>query len=321
MIPIMRAMILEAQGQPLKPVELPDPRAEPGQLLLEVRACGVCRTDLHLRDHEIEATKLPVVLGHQIVARTEDGRRVGVPWLGWTDGTCQYCTSGRENLCVNARFTGRDIDGGYAELTVADERFCLELPDDLSDEAAAPLLCGGLIGYRALTFTGDAQRLGLYGFGSAAHMICQVAIFQGREVFAFTRPGDERTQEFARGLGASWAGGSDETPPEPLDAAIIFASAGELVPQALKVLAPDGIVVCAGIYMSNIPSFPYEYLYHERKLRSVANLTRKDGHEFLAIAPKVPIRTTITTYELERAEEALGDLRAGRFEGTAVIIP
>jgi alcohol dehydrogenase, propanol-preferring len=317
----MRAMILEAQGQPLKPVELPDPRAEPGQLLLEVRACGVCRTDLHLRDHEIEATKLPVVLGHQIVARTEDRRRVGVPWLGWTDGTCQYCTSGRENLCVNARFTGRDIDGGYAELTVADERFCLELPDDLSDEAAAPLLCGGLIGYRALTFTGDAQRLGLYGFGSAAHMICQVAIFQGREVFAFTRPGDERTQEFARGLGASWAGGSDETPPEPLDAAIIFASAGELVPQALKVLAPDGIVVCAGIYMSNIPSFPYEYLYHERKLRSVANLTRKDGHEFLAIAPKVPIRTTITTYELEHAEEALGDLRAGRFEGTAVIIP
>jgi alcohol dehydrogenase, propanol-preferring len=317
----MRAMILEAQGQPLKPVELPDPRADPGQLLLEVRACGVCRTDLHLRDHEIEATKLPVVLGHQIVARTEDGRRVGVPWLGWTDGTCQYCTSGRENLCVNARFTGRDIDGGYAELTVADERFCLELPDDLSDEAAAPLLCGGLIGYRALTFTGDAQRLGLYGFGSAAHMICQVAIFQGREVFAFTRAGDERTQEFARGLGASWAGGSDETPPEPLDAAIIFASAGELVPQALKVLAPDGIVVCAGIYMSNIPSFPYEYLYHERKLRSVANLTRKDGHEFLAIAPKVPIRTTVTTYELERAEEALGDLRAGRFEGTAVIIP
>ena len=321
MIPSMRAMVLETQGQPVKPVELPDPKAEPGQLLLEVRACGVCRTDLHLRDHEIEATKLPVVLGHQIVATTEDGRRVGVPWLGWTDGTCQYCTSGRENLCVNARFTGRDIDGGYAELTVADERYCLELPDDLSDEAAAPLLCGGLIGYRALTFTGDAQRLGLYGFGSAAHMICQVAIFQGRDVFAFTRPGDERTQEFARGLGASWAGGSDETPPEPLDAAIIFASAGELVPQALKVLAPGGVVVCAGIYMSDIPSFPYEYLYHERKLRSVANLTRKDGQEFLAIAPKVPIRTTITTYELERAEEALGDLRAGRFEGTAVIIP
>jgi propanol-preferring alcohol dehydrogenase len=321
MIPSMRAMVLETQGQPVKPVELPDPKAEPGQLLLEVRACGVCRTDLHLRDHEIEATKLPVVLGHQIVATAEDGRRVGVPWLGWTDGTCQYCTSGRENLCVNARFTGRDIDGGYAELTVADERYCLELPDDLSDEAAAPLLCGGLIGYRALTFTGDAQRLGLYGFGSAAHMICQVAIYQGREVFAFTRPGDERTQEFARSLGASWAGGSDETPPEPLDAAIIFASAGELVPQALKVLAPGGVVVCAGIYMSDIPSFPYEYLYHERKLRSVANLTRNDGQEFLAIAPKVPIKTTITTYELERAEDALGDLRAGRFEGTAVIVP
>ena len=251
-------MILESQGQPLKAVELPDPRPEPGQLLLKVHACGVCRTDLHLRDHEIDATKLPVVLGHQIVGTTEDGRRVGVPWLGWTDGTCEYCTSDRENLCVNGRFTGRDIDGGYAELTVADERFCLELPDDLSDEAAAPLLCGGLIGYRALTFTGDAQRLGLYGFGSAAHMICQVAIFQGREVFAFTRPGDTRTQEFARSLGASWAGGSDETPPEPLDAAIIFAPAGPLVPQALKLLAPDGIVVCAGIYMTDIPSFPYE---------------------------------------------------------------
>jgi propanol-preferring alcohol dehydrogenase len=320
-IPGMRATILEQQGRPLKAVELPDPRPEPGQQLLKVHACGVCRTDLHLRDHEIEATKLPVVLGHQIVATTEDGRRVGVPWLGWTDGTCRYCTSGRENLCVNARFTGRDIDGGYAELTVADERFCLDLPDDLPDEAAAPLLCGGLIGYRALTFTGDAERLGLYGFGSAAHMICQVAIFQGRTVFAFTRPGDERTQEFARGLGAAWAGGSDEAPPEPLDGAIIFAAAGNLVPRALNVLAPDGIVVCAGIYMSDIPSFPYEYLYHERKVRSVANLTRKDGREFLAIAPKVPIRTTITTYELDRAEDALADLRAGRFEGTAVIVP
>jgi propanol-preferring alcohol dehydrogenase len=317
----MRAMILERQGEPLKAAELPDPRPEAGQLLLEVHACGVCRTDLHLRDHEIEATKLPVVLGHQIVATTQDGRRVGVPWLGWTDGTCRYCTSERENLCVNGRFTGRDIDGGYAELTVADERYCLELPDDLSDEAAAPLLCGGLIGYRALTLTGDAHRLGLYGFGSAAHMICQVAVFQGREVFAFTRPGDERTQEFARSLGASWAGGSDETPPEPLDGAIIFASAGELVPQALKVLAPDGVVVCAGIYMSDIPSFPYELLYQERKLRSVANLARKDGHEFLAIAPQVPIKTTITTYELDCAEEALADLRAGRFEGTAVIVP
>ncbi len=314
-------MVLEEQGHPLEPAILPDPEPGPGQLLLNVRACGVCRTDLHLRDAEIPATKLPVVLGHQIVGTTEDGRRVGVPWLGWTDGSCEYCVSGRENLCVNGRFTGRDIDGGYAELTVADERFCLPLPDELSDQDAAPLLCGGLIGYRALTFTDDARRLGLYGFGSAAHMICQVAIFQGREVFAFTRPGDARTQEFARGLGASWAGGSDEVPPEPLDGAIIFASAGELVPAALRVLAPDGVVVCAGIFMTDIPSFPYDDLYQEHKIRSVANLTRKDGHEFLAIAPQVPIKTTVNLYELERAEEALSDLRAGRFEGTAVIVP
>jgi len=314
-------MVLETQGQPLRAATLPDPEPGPGQLLLKVHACGVCRTDLHLRDHEIEATKLPVVLGHQIVATTEDGRRVGVPWLGWTDGTCRYCISERENLCIHARFTGRDIDGGYAEMTVADERFCLPLPDELPDTEAAPLLCGGLIGYRALTLTGDAVRLGLYGFGSAAHMICQVAVFQGRQVFAFTRPGDRRTQEFALSLGAAWAGGSDEVPPEQLDAAIIFASAGELVPQALGVLAPDGVVVCAGIYMSDIPSFPYRILYGERKVRSVANLTRRDGHELLAIAPKVPIRTTVTIYELERAEDALSDLRAGRFEGTAVIVP
>jgi alcohol dehydrogenase, propanol-preferring len=317
----VRAAVLEQQGQPLELATLPDPQPGPDQLLLQVKACAVCRTDLHLRDHEIEATKLPVVLGHQIVAMTEDGRRVGVPWLGWTDGTCQYCTSNRENLCINARFTGRDIDGGYAERTAADERFCLELPDGLSDIEAAPLLCGGLIGYRALTLTGDATRLGLYGFGSAAHMICQVALFQGREVFAFTRPGDERTQEFARSLGASWAGGSEDVPPEPLDAAIIFASAGELVPQALSVLAPDGVVVCAGIHMTDIPSFPYELLYEERKVRSVANLTRKDGQELLAIAPNVPIKTTVTVYPLESAEQALSDLRAGRFEGTAVIVP
>jgi alcohol dehydrogenase, propanol-preferring len=321
MIVGVRAMVLRTQGEPLEPAELPDPEPEPDQLLLTVSACGVCRTDLHLRDHEIEAGKLPVVLGHQIVGRTEDGRRVGVPWLGWTDGTCSYCTTGRENLCVNARFTGSDIDGGYAELTVADERYCLPLPEQLSDEEAAPLLCGGMIGYRALTFTGDAHRLGLYGFGSAAHMICQVAVFQGREVFAFTRPGDAETQQFALGLGASWAGGSDEVPPEPLDAAIIFASAGELVPQALRVLAPDGVVVCAGIHMTDIPSFHYELLWHERKVRSVANLTRRDGEELLAIAPQVPIRTTVTTYELERADDALADLRAGRFEGTAVIVP
>jgi propanol-preferring alcohol dehydrogenase len=317
----MRATILETQGQPLKAVELPDPQPAAGQLKLTIEACAVCRTDLHLRDDEIEATKLPIILGHQIVARTEDGRRVGVPWLGWTDGTCEYCTSGRENLCPQARFTGRDIDGGFAQCAVADERYCLPLPDDLPTEQAAPLLCGGLIGYRALTFTGEAKRLGLYGFGSAAHMICQVAVFQGREVFAFTRPGDERTQAFAKSLGASWAGGSDEAPPKELDAAIIFASAGELVPQALKLLAPDGIVVCAGIHMTDIPSFPYEFLYHEHQVRSVANLTREDGIAFLTLARQVPVRTTVTTYPLDRAEDALADLRAGRFEGTAVVVP
>ncbi|MGZ4195972.1 MAG: zinc-dependent alcohol dehydrogenase family protein [Solirubrobacteraceae bacterium] len=317
----MRAVVLEQQGQPLKAVNLPDPVPGPGQLLLEVQACGVCRTDLHLRDAEIVAGKLPVVLGHQIVATTQDGRRVGVPWLGYTDGECRYCRSERENLCVNARFTGSDIDGGYAELAVADERFCLPLPDDLSAEQAAPLLCGGLIGYRALRFTGDAATLGLFGFGSAAHMICQVAVHQGRDVFAFTRPGDHRTQEFARSLGASWAGGTDETPPVQLDAAIIFAPAGELVPGALKLLAAGGTVVCAGIHMSDIPSFAYEDLWHERTIRSVANLTRRDGEEFIALAPKVPVRTTITKYPLEQAETALADLRSGRFEGTAVIVP
>jgi alcohol dehydrogenase, propanol-preferring len=317
----MRAVILERQGEPLKPATLPDPEPTPGQLRLTIKACGVCRTDLHLRDHEIAATKLPVVLGHQIVATTEDGRRVGVPWLGWTDGTCRYCTTDRENLCVNAKFTGRDIDGGFAELTVADERYCLALPDDLPDDQAAPLLCGGLIGYRALRFTGDATRLGLYGFGSAAHQICQVAVHQGREVYAFTRPNDDRTQAFARSLGATWAGASNEQPPNELDAAIIFASAGELVPQALKALAPGGTVVCAGIHMTDIPSFPYDDLWGERSIRSVANLTRQDGEEFLALAPKVPVKTTVTTYPLDQAEQALADLRAGRFEGSAVILP
>jgi propanol-preferring alcohol dehydrogenase len=319
----MRAAVLKHPNQPLKTVTLPDPTAQPGQLRLTVKACGVCRTDLHLRDAEIEATKLPVVLGHQIVGVTDDGRRVGVPWLGWTDGTCRYCTSGRENLCVNARFTGRDIDGGYAELTVADERYCLPLPpvQTLSDEQVAPLLCGGLIGYRALTLAGDAPRLGLYGFGSSAHIMCQVAAYQGREVFAFTRPGDAETQAFAKSLGAVWAGGSDERPPEELDAAIIFASAGPLVPAALKALAPGGTVVCAGIHMSDIPSFSYDDLWLERSIRSVANLTRQDGHEFLELAPKVPVRTNVTTYGLEDAEQALADLRAGRFEGSAVIVP
>jgi len=317
----MRAVILERQGGPVKPTTLPDPEPVPGQLRLRIKACAVCRTDLHLRDHEIEATKLPVVLGHQIVGITDDGRRVGVPWLGWTDGTCRYCQTDRENLCVNGRFTGRDIDGGFAELTVADERYCLALPDELSDEQAAPLLCGGLIGYRALRFTGDAARLGLYGFGSAAHQICQVAVHQGREVYAFTRPHDERTQEFARSLGAKYAGASDELPPEQLDAAIIFASAGELVPQALRAMAPGGTVVCAGIHMTDIPSFPYEILWGERSVRSVANLTRRDGEEFLALAPEVPVRSTVSTYPLEHVEQALDDLRAGRFEGTAVVLP
>jgi propanol-preferring alcohol dehydrogenase len=317
----MRAAVLERPGHPLSIKTLPEPKPQPGQLRLTIGACGVCRTDLHLRDGEIATPKLPVVPGHQIVGRTDDGRRVGVPWLGWTDGTCHYCRTGRENLCTGARFTGRDIDGGYAELTVADERFCLPLPDELADEQLAPLLCGGLIGYRALRFTGDARRLGLYGFGSAAHMICQVALHQGREVFAFTRPGDERTQEFARSLGAAYAGDSDKPPPEPLGAAIIFASAGALVPAALNALAPGGTVVCAGIHMSDIPSFPYELLWHERTIQSVANLTRQDGAEFLQLAPQVPIRTSITTYALDQAEDALDDLRAGRFEGTAVIVP
>jgi propanol-preferring alcohol dehydrogenase len=317
----MRATVLDRPGEPLRPTTLEDPVPRDGQLRLTVKACGVCRTDLHLRDGEIDATRLPVVLGHQIVGITDDGRRVGVPWLGWTDGTCRYCRSGRENLCVQARFTGRDIDGGYAELTVADERYCLELPGDLSDEQAAPLLCGGLIGYRALTFTDGAVNLGLYGFGSAAHMICQVAVHQGRNVFAFTRPDDERTQAFARTLGAAWAGGSDEAPAEPLDAAIIFASAGELIPHALKQLNPGGAVVCAGIHMSDIPSFPYDDLWKERSIRSVANLTRQDGVEFLKLAAEVPVRTTVTTYPLEDAERALADLRAGAFEGSAVIVP
>ncbi|HEY1775017.1 MAG TPA: zinc-dependent alcohol dehydrogenase family protein [Solirubrobacteraceae bacterium] len=317
----MQSIVLERPRERLRAATLPDPTPGPGQLLLEVAACAVCRTDLHLRDGEIDAPKLPVVLGHQIVGRTEDGRRVGVPWLGYTDGTCHYCTTGRENLCVNARFTGRDIDGGYAELTVADERFCLPLPEDLPDEQLAPLLCGGLIGYRALRMAGDARRLGLYGFGSAAHQICQVAVHQGRTVFAFTRPGDARTQQFATSLGATWAGGSDEPPPEPMDAAIIFASAGPLVPAALKSLAPGGTVICAGIHMSDIPAFPYEDLWHERSIRSVANLTRDDGHEFLALAHEVPVLTTITTYPLAQAEQALADLRAGAFEGTAVLLP
>ncbi len=297
-----------------------------------MHACGVCRTDLHLLDGEVEIPKPPVVPGHQIVgtviARGEEtgeggdlrpGTRVGVPWLGWTCGRCRYCLTERENLCDFARFTGRDIDGGFAEMTVADERFCFPLPDGFTDMEVAPLLCAGLIGYRALGMTGEAERLGLYGFGSSAHIIAQVARFQGRRVFAFTRPGDESTQAFALKLGAEWAGDSTTSPPEELDAAIVFASAGELVPQALRVLAKGGAVVCAGIHMSDIPSFPYDILWGERTIRSVANLTRRDAREFLALAPSVPVKVDVHPYALADTAGALDDLRAGRFEGSAVI--
>lgn len=317
----MRAAVLTEPGTPLELRDLPDLATGPRQIAIVVKACAVCRTDLHLRDAEIEPGRLPIVLGHQIVGLSDDGRRLGVPWLGWTCGECRYCRSGRENLCLFARFTGRDIDGGFAERTVADERYCFELPDGMSDEQVAPLLCGGLIGYRALRMAGDARRLGLYGFGSAAHMICQLAVHQGREVFAFVRPGDRPTAEFATSLGAAWAGASTDQPPERLDAAIIFAADGSLVPQALRALDRGGTVVCAGIHMSQIPAFSYDDLWLERSVRSVANLTRRDAEEFLALAPRVPIRTTVTTYPLSQAEQALADLRAGRFEGSAVIRP
>jgi propanol-preferring alcohol dehydrogenase len=305
--------------RPLVERELPEPEPGPDQVLLRVRACAVCRTDLHVVDSELPDPKLPLVIGHQIVAEASDGRRLGVPWLGWTDGTCRYCLSGRENLCDGARFTGYMLDGGYAEWTVADERFCLELPDEYDDVHAAPLLCAGLIGYRALRLAGDAERLGLYGFGSSAHLIAQVARWQGRRVFAFTRPGDLETQAFARELGAEWAGGSDERPPEELDAAILFAPAGELVPAALRALAKGGVVVCAGIHMSDIPSFPYELLWEERSVRSVANLTREDGREFLELAPRVPVRTEVDVVPLAQANEALERLRRGEVRGSLVL--
>jgi propanol-preferring alcohol dehydrogenase len=319
----MRAMVFEGVGRPLRAVQRDEPRPAPGQLLLRVEACGICRTDLHLLDGEVPVAAPPRILGHQIVGVTEPGgARVGVPWLGWTDGTCPQCRAGRENLCERARFTGCDIDGGFAEYAVADERFCFPLPADWTAEHAAPLLCAGLIGYRALRMCGDdARRLGLYGFGAAAHIITQVARWQGREVYAFTRRGDEPAQALARELGAAWAGGSDERPPEPLDAAIIFAPVGALVPVALEAVAPAGSVVCAGIHMSDIPSFPYGRLWHERVLRSVANLTRADGREFLEVAPRVPVHTHVTSYPLEQANEALGDLRAGRLTGAGVVVP
>ncbi len=315
----MRAMVLHAQREPLRLEELPEPEPGPGQVRLRVRACGVCRTDLHVVDGELTRPKLPLVIGHQIVGVADDGRRLGVPWLGWTDGTCRYCTSGRENLCVSARFTGYDLDGGYAEWVVADERYCLELPESYGDLEVAPLLCAGLIGYRALRLAGDAERLGFYGFGASAHIVAQVARHQRRRLFGFVRHGDEEGRRFALELGCEWAGWSDELPPEELDAAIVFAPAGELVPAALRALARGGRVVCAGIHMSDIPSFPYELLWEERSVRSVANLTRQDGEELLALAPQVPVRTEIEVFPLEQANEALDRLRAGRIRGAAVL--
>jgi len=324
-------MVLERQRQPLRPAELPEPTPGPGQVQLEVRACGVCRTDLHILDGELSEPKLPLVLGHQIVGvvreagegaeRFGPGERVGVPWLGWTDGECRYCRGGRENLCDHAKFTGYDLDGGYAEVAVADERFCFPIPEGYPDLQAAPLLCAGLIGYRALRLVGEAERIGFYGFGAAAHILCQVAVHEGRRVFAFTREGDEETQAFARGLGAEWAGGSDEAPPEQLDGAIVFAPVGALMTAALRVSAKGARIVSAGIHMSDIPSFPYAELWEERTLGSVANLTRRDGEEFLQIAPAVPVETEVTVYPLEDANQALDDLRAGRFRGAAVLQP
>ena len=325
----MWAMVFERAGHPLERRELPSPHPSVGQVLLRVHACGVCRTDLHIADGELPAAKVPLVPGHQIVGTVREvgpdvsdlriGDRVGVPWLGWTDGTCRYCLSGRENLCDEARFTGYHLDGGYAELAVADARFCFPIPAGTPDLQAAPLLCAGLIGFRALRMAGDGRQLGFYGFGSAAHILTQVARAEGREVFAFTRPGDDRSQAFARELGATWAGSTADAAPTALDAAIIFAPAGELVPQALRAVRKGGTVVCAGIHMSDIPSFPYQILWEERVLRSVANLTRRDGQEFLALAPRIPVRTEVEAFPLESANEALAALRSGRLRGSAVL--
>lgn len=323
-------MVLERPGTALQEADWPVPTPGPEDVLIRVGACAVCRTDLHVADGELPQPKLPLILGHEIVGTVEavgakverlrPGDRVGVPWLGWTCGECRFCRSGRENLCPRAQFTGYQRDGGYADYTVADARYCLPVPAGYDDTAAAPLLCAGLIGYRALAATGDALRLGLYGFGAAAHLVLQVAAFQGREVFAFTRPGDTEGQAFARQLGAVWAGGSTEPPPEPLDAAIIFAPVGNLVPTALGHLAPGGVVVCAGIHMSEVPAFPYKLLWQERVVRSVANLTRDDGRAFMALAPRIPIRTRVTPYALSAANQALADLRAGRLRGAAVLL-
>ncbi len=327
----MRAMVLDAPGRPLREAELPRPRPGPGQLLVEVRACGVCRTDLHVVDGELPHPKLPIVPGHEIVGTVRElgagvtrfplGSRVGIPWLGWTCGVCSYCASGRENLCDRARFTGYQIDGGYAELTVADARYVFALPPSYGDADAAPLLCAGLIGYRSWARVREARRLGLYGFGAAAHIVAQVARHGGQQVSAFTRPGDAEAQAFARRLGAQWAGGSDELPPQELDAAILFAPVGALVPTALRAVRRGGTVVCAGIHMSDIPSFPYELLWGERTVVSVANLTRRDGEEFLALAPQVPVVVEVERFPLAQANEALSRLRSGRLQGAAVLLP
>lgn len=323
-------MVLDVPKQPLQLRDIPEPLPDPGQILLRVSTCAVCRTDLHIVDGELPDPKLPLIPGHEIVGRVEqtgrgvkkfrEGDRVGIPWLGWTCGECKFCRSGRENLCDRARFTGYSIDGGYAEFVVADARFCFPVPEEFEDVAAAPLLCAGLIGLRALRKCGDPQRLGLYGFGAAAHIICQVARFEGREVFAFTRPGDVQTQQFAQGLGASWTGGSDEAPPIKLDAAIIFAPVGALMPVALRHLDKGGVVVSAGIHMSDIPAFPYRDLWGERAISSVANLTRRDGEEFFDVARRVPVKTETETFPLEAANEAMSQLRNGQLNGAAVLL-
>jgi propanol-preferring alcohol dehydrogenase len=325
----MRAMVLEKPRQPLQLRDVPKPKPARGQLLVRVATCAVCRTDLHIVDGELPDPKLPLIPGHQIVGRIEEmaddvegfsiGDRVGIPWLGWTDGECAYCRSNRENLCDRARFTGYTIDGGYAEFTVADSRFCFHLPDHYNDVDVAPLLCAGLIGYRSYRKTGEARRLGIYGFGNAAHLITQIALYEGRDLFVFTRPGDAATQQVAKKLGAVWAGGSDEMPPQKLDTAIIFASVGPLVPAALHALAKGGTVVCGGIHMSDIPSFPYADLWGERAITSVANLTRRDGEEFLEIAPRVPVKTKTETFPLDEANAALEKFRAGELVATAVL--
>lgn len=331
MIPAtMRAMVLDAPRRPLREATIARPDPSRGQVLVRVRACAVCRTDLHVIDGELPHPKLPLVLGHEVVGhvakagpgarRFKSGDRVGIPWLGWTCGECRYCTSGRENLCERARFTGYTVDGGYAEYMVADERFCFSLPAEYSDAQAAPLLCAGLIGYRCLRKAGDARNLGIYGFGGAAHIVAQVALHEGRRVFAFTRDGDALTQQFARSLGAAWAGSSDMMPPEPLDAAIIFAPVGALVPKALAATVRGGCVVCGGIHMSDIPSFAYDILWEERTVCSVANLTRHDGEQFLALAPSIPVRTETRVFPLGGANEALAQLRAGAFRGSAVLV-